>query len=165
MRKYAFKAVVMIASLILVAALLAGCGSPALVRQPVPSTTTSPANPVRVAGTCEMTIEGNKAKVACKTDVMDGAVFKLSIASTTGTELAKAVIVKSGDNLNAEFDLTNITEKTIYGFATCAPEVNGKQPDTVYEKYGAKFQNIQSDALIWTTEVNMLVFSSGEKTR
>lgn len=165
MHKKAIKTVALIASILLITALATGCGAASLQKHNPAANSTAPVTMVTVTGSVELVIENNRAKLSCKTDVMDGAIFKLSITSVNGKQLASSTVTKGGDNLKADFDLTGIEEKSIYGFATCAPDINGKQPEAVQRAYGAKFELLQSDALLWTQDSNVLVFSSGEKKK
>lgn len=119
---------------------------------------------VEVTGSCDMKIENNKAILVCKTDMIDGTIFRLSVESpTTGKQLAYKDIVKDDDNLQAEFDISNFNETSYYGFATSAPSLYGTQPDAVLNTYGKKYENIKSDKILWTVDSCIFVLSSGEK--
>lgn len=149
-----------LAVIVAVAISFAGCGSASLPR---PQADVSKI--VDVTGSCDMKIENNKAIVECKSDMIDGTIFRLSVESPEAKQLAYKDIVKNGDNLKAEFDLTNFNETSYYGFATSAPALYGNQPDAVLNKYGKKYENIKSDQILWTMDSCILVISSGVKKK
>lgn len=165
MQKIKFKAAALLITLILMVSLLAGCGGTPVMNRP----SADPSKIVKVTGSCEMTIENKKATITCKTDIMDGAKIRLSVESPQGKQLVYTDIIKNGDNLKAEFDLSAFNEKSYFGFALCIPEMTGeqgsygKQTEAVFEKYGNKFQNIDSPNVMWTLDHAFVLFSSGEK--
>jgi hypothetical protein len=165
MQNKKFKAAALLVTFILMVSLLSGCGGAATMARP----SADPSKIVKVTGSCTMTIENKKATIQCTTDMIDGVKIRLSVENPQGKQLAFSDIVKMGDNLKAEFDLSAFNETAYFGFALCAPELTGeqasygKQSDAVFEKYGKKFENIDSANVMWTTDHVFVLFASGEK--
>ena len=93
-----------------------------------------------IEGEVKAEISGDKIIVSATTNIIDGAIIKLSIHTTNGAELASTTVTKNGDNLKAEFNASVLgEEKSFYAFASCAPEQYGKQSDAMAQEYGKQF--------------------------
>ena len=115
-----------------------------------------------VTGSCELTQEGDSLVVNCKTDMMDGTLIKLSVDSYNGDVLASEVKTVENGAASAAFAVDSKWSGTVYGNAVVLPSANGEQTKEFYEKYGKKMQNINSEALIWNVEGNIIIFQSKE---
>ena len=147
--------------LILTIIITTGCAATSTAR-PQPDSADAT---VYVSGEVEYVLEGTTLTLHATTDLLDGAIVRLSIESSLGETLAYTDIEKSGDNLKAQFDVGNIEDDYIYAFATCAPELYGKQPKEVTEVYGRDFQNVdskQDGVILWGNEGVYVVFTTGQ---
>ena len=143
--KKSWKITAVMLMMILSVAVLSACGSTQLARPSMAEGATA----VDVSGTCEATLDGDVLKVTAKTtNLDDGVIGRISVASYDGRVLEKKVITKSGDNLSAEFTVGSDWPETVYCFYVADPSEDGRQLDAVYEKYGKKFENMQGDQVI-----------------
>ena len=142
--KKSWKITAIMLIMILSVAVLSACGSSELVRPSMAEGATA----VDVSGTCEATLEGDVLKVTATTNLDDGVIGRISVASYDGRVLEKKAITKSGDNLSAEFTVGSDWPETVYCFYVADPSEDGRQTDAVYEKYGKKFENMQGDQVI-----------------
>lgn len=148
-------AIILVAVILLVAALLGGCGKKnATIPKPSPDKDTTP---VTVTGSITAVRNGNDIHVECETDLMDGVFLKISIDSYNGDQLDKKIIVKDGDKFSADFVAEEDWPETIYASLTCTPTGMGKQKTDVKETYGRKFQNMAGENVVWNTEGNAFV--------
>ena len=117
-----------------------------------------------VTGSCELTQEGDSLVVNCKTDMMDERVSQSScrLNSYNGDVLASEVKTVENGAASATFAVDSKWSGTVYGNAVVLPSANGEQTKEFYEKYGKKMQNINSEALIWNVEGNIIIFQSKE---
>ena len=135
------------------------CGGTATMNRTTPDET---ATVYTVTGSCELTQEGDSLVVNCKTDMMDGTLIKLSVDSYNGDVLASEVKTVENGAASAAFAVDQKWSGTVYGNAVVLPSANGEQTKEFYEKYGKKMQNINSEALIWNVEGNIIIFQSKE---
>lgn len=159
MQKLGYRKFAVAALILLVAALLAGCGAPAINR-PAP---TVGANMVSVSGSCEIAMEDGYITVSGETDVMDGALVHLSVVSQDGMIVDSVKFTKSGDAVSHRFAITadkyDESIKMVTGFITCAPSLYGQQPEGVYNVYGKSFENIEGEFL-WNNDGIIVLFAS-----
>lgn len=157
MRKVKLTAIAL--CIIIVAGVLAGCGSPTIPKPtPAPETTTPS---VEVTGNCEMKVEGSTITVTGKTDFIDTTVITISVVAQSGMVIDTTDVTQYEDGVvEATFQITDDkydeSVKAITGFLTVSPK---KQSDNVLGKYGKKFEHISSDT-IWNKDGNMVTFSS-----
>ena len=157
MRKHKILAITI--CLVLAIAVFTGCSVPEITRPMV----SAGAKMVTVSGSCKATIENGKIIVTAQTDIMDGTIFKLSIQTVEGKELAQQTITKQGDNLKAEFDVSVLEgEKEFYAFASCAAQAYGAQPENVLNTYGQQFELMQGEDVLWDLAGVVAVFNSGK---
>lgn len=159
MQKKRFKIYGVAVMVLLAAALLAGCGAPALPR-PTPS---AGAAPVRVSGSCEITVGDGVITVSGETDIMDGALMHVSVVSQAGMIVDSVTFTKNGDTVSKDFSITpakyDETVQKVAGYITCAPSLYGAQPQSVYDAYGKKFENIDS-GFVWNNDGVVVLFGS-----
>lgn len=157
MRKVKLTAIAL--CIIIVAGVLAGCGSSAIPKPtPAPENTTPP---VEVTGSCEISVEGSTITVTGKTSFIDTTVITISVVAQSGMVIDTTDVTQYEDGVvDATFQITDDkydeSVKAITGFLTMTPK---KQNSNVLEKYGNKFEHISSDA-IWNKDGNMVTFSS-----
>lgn len=157
MRKVKLTAIAL--CIIIVAGVLAGCGSSAIPK-PTPSSDKE-VTPVEVTGSCEMKVEGSTITVTGKTDFIDTTVITISVAAQSGMVIDTTDVTQYEDGVvEATFQITddkyNESVKAITGFLTVSPN---KQNSNVLDKYGKKFEHISSDT-IWNKDGNIVTFSS-----
>lgn len=157
MRKVKLTAIAL--CIIIVAGVLAGCGSPAIPK-PTPSADTE-VTPVEVTGSCDMTVEGSTITVTGETSFIDTTVITISVVAQSGMVIDTTDVTQYEDGVvEATFQITDDkydeSVKAITGFLTVSPK---KQDSKVLGKYGNKFEHITTDT-IWNNNGNIVTFSS-----
>ena len=144
--------------IIVVLVAVAGCGAVDISRPKVDAGATM----VKITGDINVTIEGEDIIINVNSNLDNGALMKFSIQSIDGTEISKQIITKDADSLSVKFNKSLLAGKQeFYAFASCAPESYGKQPDSVLEHYGASFEYLEGDSVIWDTTGVVVVYNSG----
>lgn len=147
----------------IIAVTLSGCGGSVNTQRPTPL---PDAKTYTISG--ELTaspIENGKITLRANTNLMDGTLVRFSIESVLGEQLKHEDIIKEGDNLVAEFDISGISQESVYCFLTSTPNLYGDQSKEVFDAYGKNFENLYSDNennIIWNNKGVILIFSTGE---
>ncbi len=157
------KSITKVVILIMVAAMsltLVGCsgGAASLTRQP------EGAELFTLTGEVEATVEGSQINVSGTTNIMDGAIYAVTLDGASGENLYKHTMTKSGDEFTHSIPLNAEWSGDVYVSIVCAPSYNGGQPDAVKEAYGDQFGNITGDNIIYTNEGNSFVALSEKIT-
>ena len=146
-------------ALLILAAGLCACGA-ASITKPIPDES---AEIVKIDASCTMTRVGDKLKVSVSTNLMDGAVMKVTIDSYNGDQLAAKYYTKAGDNFYVEFDIDPKWSGAVFGTMVCEPHMNGEHTTEIYDKYGKRFQNIAGEHILYNmSEGNYLAVQSEE---
>lgn len=162
MQKKRFKIAAAAILVVLLAAMMAGCGSVTIAKPQMSENATQ----VSVDGSCEIALNGDTLTVSGQTSIMDGALLHVSVVSQDGMIVDYVTITKNGDQLSHDFKITSEkydeTVKTVTGFITCAPTLYGQQPEAIYAAYGKKFENLQASEgdIVWNGDGVVAVFSS-----
>lgn len=157
--KNAIKIIVTALMMLAMTAVLASCaGKTNIIAQPVPD---SGAQIYEITGSCTVErIDEKNVKVHCSANIMDGAVVAVCLDTYSGENIAKKVYTKESENFYAEFTINSNTKGPIYASLVCMPSTHGKQPTEIKNAYGAQFQNITGDCIVWNTEGNCVVIMS-----
>ena len=148
----------------ILAMMMAGCGAPTISKPQM----SEGAQSVKVEGSCDIAINGDVITVSGETNLMDGVVLDISIVSQDGMTVDNVRVTKNGDQVSQDFAITSEkfdeTVKSVTGFIACAPSQYGQHAnqDTVFDKYGKKFENIEADKenLVWNAGGNVVLFAS-----
>lgn len=144
--------------IIVVLVAVAGCAAADISRPKVAAGATM----VDITGDINVTIEGEDIVLNVNSNIDNGALIKFSIQTVEGLELAKQIVTKDGDSLSVKFNKSVLAGKQEFcAFASCAPTSYGKQPDSVITHYGASFEYLQGDSVIWDTTGVVVVYNSG----
>jgi len=147
--------------MILIIVAVAGCGGPKTER-PAPASFDTK----KISGELTYEIKDNKLMLKSDANLRDGTIMRFSVESVLGKQLVFEDVTKNGDNLAVQFDLSQISDESVYCFLTAAPTLYGKQPQEVTDAYGKKFENLYSDneqTIIWTNSEGVIaIFSTGE---
>ena len=162
MRKFHIKRLAAVLCAALAAVMLAGCGAAASLPRPTP---TAGAPAYEIAGSCQISQEGNVVTVSGTIDIMNGAFVDVSVVAQDSTVLDHRTIQKTSDSIREQFTLTDeqLAEVVDFmGYICCAPTFYKNQPAEVYDRYGKKFENITNgkETAVWTNEGVILTFSS-----
>lgn len=104
--------------------------------------------------------------VSGQTDLIDGVILHISVHDQAGNELDSVNIIKNGDKISQDFQITNNfyddSVKYILGYITCAPNLYGDQSDSVIKNYGEEFEYIDTKDgdSIWNNDGIMVLFGS-----
>lgn len=95
------KKILVLILIVILAVALCACGSMSGMTRPL----VAPGAEMKtIEGEVKAEISGDKIIVSATTNIIDGAIIKLSIHTTNGAELASTTVTKNGDNLKAEFN-------------------------------------------------------------
>lgn len=157
--KNTLKIIARIVLTVMVTAMFAACaGNSNVIAQPVPD---EGAEMYEITGTCTVErIDDTTVKVHCTTNLMDGAVVAISLDSYTGENIAEKKYTKQSEGFYHEFTIDKDIEGEIYASLVCMPSSHGKQPTEIKNAYGAQFQNIEGECVIWNPEGNCVVIMS-----
>lgn len=99
-------------------------------------------------------------RVHCNINLEPGTILAISIDSHEGEELKKQKFTMTeNQSFYADFEIGE-WEKPVYASLTVTPESEGKQPDEVKTKYGAKLQNVTGDCVYFNTQGNFICIQS-----
>ncbi len=157
--KFITKAVILIV-VATMALTLVGCSSGAstLTRQP------GGTELFELTGEVTATLEGSQINASGSTNLMDGVIYAVTLDRSSGENLYKHVMTKSGDDFTHSIPLSADWSGDVYVSIVCAPSYNGGQSDEVKETYGELFGNITGDNVIYTNEGNSFVVLSEKIT-
>ncbi len=162
MKKFHLKTIIIVLCLVMVTAVLSGCGGAPLEKPErladVPT--------YDITGNCELELNEDVITVSGETDFMDGALLHISVHDQAGNELDSVNIIKNGDKVSQKFQVTQnkYDDSILYviGYITCAPTYYGDQTESVFANYGEEFEyvNAPEGNLIWSNDGNMVLFNS-----
>lgn len=160
MKKIGFKTIIVVFCIILIMGVLSGCGGAPMVKPErladVPT--------YDVTGNCELELTGDVITVSGQTDLMDGVIVHISVHDQAGKELDSVNIIKNGDKMSQEFQVTaskyDETTKYVVGYITCVPKLYGEQSESVFKNYGEKFEYVNTKDDLWNNEGILVVFGS-----
>lgn len=153
-----FKKYIAIALALVLVLSLTGCkAKPTAIKRPA-----APKDSImhNINGSCSLAVSDGKVTVSGTTGLMNGAIVKISVYSSNGDELASKVEEISEESYSVEFELDPEWKGEIYGFLSCTPESNGKQPKAVREAYGKNFLCLEGENTIWNAKEVMFVLMS-----
>ncbi len=161
LKKYS-KIFAVISAVILLTMALAGCGGGGALHKPAMQTG---AVAVEVTGSCDIKLENGVITVSGETNLMNGALVYISVEAQNGITLDSRTTIVGGESISEDFivsdDKYDDSVKTITGHITCAPRLYGNQNPDIYNAYGSKFENIQSEGnLVWDAAGCFVVFGS-----
>ncbi len=162
MQRKRFKIVAAAILVVLLAAMMAGCGSVTIAKPQMSEDATA----VMVDGSCDIALNGDTLTVSGETSIMDGALLDISVVAQDGMIVDHVKMTKNGDQVSHDFKITSEkydeTVKAVTGFITCAPTLYGQQPEAIYAAYGKKFENLQAPEgdIVWNGDGVVAVFSS-----
>lgn len=162
MQKKRFKIAAAAILVVLLAAMMAGCGSVTIAKPQMSENATQ----VSVDGSCDISLNGDTFTVSGETNILDGALLHVSVVSQDGMIVDYVTMTKNGDQISHDFKITSEkyddTVKIVTGFITCAPTLYGQQPDAIYAAYGKKFENLDGPEgdIIWNGDGVVALFGS-----
>ncbi len=162
MLKRYVKIISAVMAVIIISALLAGCGSADLSKPKMKEGAVT----VPVKGSCDISVENGKITVSGETDLLPGSILYVSVEAQNGMTLSYVKMTKGDANtVSHEFTINEKYDdsvKTVTGHISCAPTLYGKHAEIVYETYGDKFENIvtEDDSLVWNSNGVIVVFAS-----
>lgn len=162
LKKYA-KIFVAAMVVVLLVATLAGCSGGGTLKKP---TMKEGAVAVPITGSCDLKIENGVITVSGETNLLPGSILYISVEAQNGMTLDSVKLTKGNeDTVSHDFTITD--EKyddsvvSVTGHISCAPRLYGTHAEIVYETYGEKFENIESEGnLVWDSTGVIVVFGS-----
>lgn len=162
LKKYS-KIFVVVAAVMLITVMLAGCGGGGTLKMPEKK---EGAVTVEVTGTCDIKLENGVITVSGDNDLLSGTILYVSVEAQNGMTLDSVKITKINDGpISHDFVVSDQkyddSVKTITGHITCAPRLYGTHAQIAYATYGNNFENISSEGnLIWDNSGKIVVFAS-----
>lgn len=117
---------------------------------------------ITVTGSCEAKLEQGNAVLAVTgtCNLMDGTNGIFSVLGADGTKVEEHQFTKEGAEMSWLFDVKADWPDVVYGFISFDTQNTQRQPDTVTDAYGKRFQNLTGDYVIWDTKGVIAVFQS-----
>lgn len=162
MRKSSFKIISLCLFLLTAVFALSGCGVPQLAKP-----TLAPGAPTYdITGECGISISGNVITVSGKTNFDKDVLLNISVVGQNGMTIDSVTITQKNpdDQISHDFTIDDrydgITK--VVGYITCAPTQYGNQLDGIYQKYGKRFEciNTDNDNYIWNNNGVVVLFAS-----
>lgn len=162
MRKKSFKIIAVILCLSISVIMFTGCGAVQLAK-PTP---VQGAPIYDITGECSIAINGNVITVSGKTNFDKEVLLNISVVGQNGMTLDSVTIkqVNPNDLISQDFTISDKYEgiTKVTGYITCAPTLYGEQIAGVYQKYGKKFECINTDTInyVWNNNGVEVLFAS-----
>ncbi|MEF9988091.1 MAG: hypothetical protein RR632_02455 [Christensenella sp.] len=149
------KLIALFITVIAAVTIFTGCGGAQDIKKPEATGTM-----VKITGSCKAELKGSTLTISGTSDIMDGTNGIISVLNSNGTRVAQQKITKQGDNLKAEFAVTEDWPQTVYGYIMFDTQKSDGQPAEVKKVYGDKFQNLEGEDIIWDKAGVIVIFGS-----